>query len=350
MNNKTTLKQYDLIDLVKYVGSIFVVFIHTLSSGIGMQLGGILGRFAVPFFLIVSAYFFKRKLSGMQDVDLQIQYYSLRIFKLYLFWLVVNLPCIAYGTLHFFRESQFSLGKASFIFIIRCLYNAVPGYGISWYLTASIFSAWVLGKLAKRFSSIALVGMTFPFFLVSVFSSMYGVVMRSFSSLDMWCSLFPPANSIFAGLFFFALGMLLFEYRGFWIDGFSIKWILSLAAVSLLGVLLEGNFAIIRHLPYSPGTTDQYFMLVPFVFLLTIICFKVPVKLKHARSLRRASTVTYLSQFIFIWGIKFVCFHFGIELNQYVLAFLTIIGTFILYLLLDSLEKRYPFKIFRCAF
>lgn len=62
------------------------------------------------------------------------------------------------------------------------------------------------------------------------------------------------------------------------------------------------------------------------------------------------SGVTYLSQFIFIFGIKFVCLHFGIELNQYVLAFLTIIGTFILYLLLDSLEKRYPFKIFRCAF
>ena len=43
-------KQYDLIDLSKYIGSVFVVFIHTLPDGIGEQLGNVIGRFAVPFF------------------------------------------------------------------------------------------------------------------------------------------------------------------------------------------------------------------------------------------------------------------------------------------------------------
>jgi len=52
--------QYDLIDLMKYVGSVFVIFIHTLPTGFGMQLGNIIGRFAVPFFDCVRLFLYEK--------------------------------------------------------------------------------------------------------------------------------------------------------------------------------------------------------------------------------------------------------------------------------------------------
>lgn len=337
-------KQYDLIDLSKYIGSVFVVFIHTLPDGIGEQLGNVIGRFAVPFFLIVSAYFYTNKLSKNDEGDrnrLIIQYVA-RIFRLYLFWMILNSPFILYNSVNYFRSSTFGIWKTSLLFVLSCVYNAVPGYGISWYLTTSMFSAAILGRLYFKHSSLSLLFYTLPFFLISVFSSTYGSLIRKMGPIAQLRALFSPANSLFAGLFFFSLGMVLFDHRHFWMVHVSKPVLISITVLALICSIVEANVAIHYNLPYAAGTTDQYFMLFPLSFFLVVLCLKFQVKLLFAKICRKASTVTYLSQFIFIFSIKFFCMKLNLNINQYFLALLTVAGTFILFLILNSFEKKFP--------
>lgn len=332
---------------MKYIGSIFVIFIHTLPTGFGIQLGNITGRFAVPFFLIVSAFFFTRKLNSSKYSNNMINQYIIRIFKLFIFWFVLNLPIVMYDSLIFFKtHKSFVLLK----YLLTCIFSAVPGYGVSWYLITSMFSAFLLGRLYMKFPSYTLLIYTLPFFLISVITSTYGHFIHSFALLNTFRSAFSPANSIFSGLFFFAIGMYLFDQREFYFHALSLTKSLIITSISFIGMLVEGNLAINYKLPYVTGTTDQFFTLVPFAFFLVVLCFKIPLHLKHAKLYREASTVTYLSQFIFIFGFKFLFLHFNVAINEYLLAVLTILSTSSTFFILYFLESKKNLHWIKYAF
>jgi len=273
--------------------------------------------------------------------------YIIRIFKLYLFWLVLNFPFVVYdGFLFFKAHGNYTLLK----YILTCIFSAIPGYGISWYLVTSMFAAFLLGRMYMKFSGFTLSIFTFPFFLVSVFTSTYGSFIHSFVFLNSFISVFFPANSVFSGLFFFALGMYLFERRRIYIQTYSLFRIVGVAVISFIGMVIEGNLAIKNGLTFSVGTTDQFFTLVPFTFFLVVLCFKIPLHLKYAKIFRGASTVTYLSQFIFILGLKFSEIHFNLVINEYLLAMMTICGTFIFFIILYYLQSKKYLSWIRFAF
>lgn len=338
-------RQYDLVDIIKYLGSVFVVFIHTLTSGFGIQLGAVIGRFAVPFFLIISACFFvdhlvKQESQGVIRKEIIIRY-VIRIAKLYFFWLVVNIPFVVFYAVQFFRHSQNNVVLTFVKYIFLCVYNSIPGYGISWYLVTSIFSACVIGFLYNKINNSLMLLLMTPFFLISVFTSTYGHFIRNFDNIEKFRNIYTPATSIFAGLFFFAVGVYVHDELLPILEKIPMRTLTLLLIITLIGVLTEANFAIQRGYTYSINTTDQFFMIVPFAMCIALSCFKFKVNIQHARFWRQASTVTYLSQFIFIFGIKFLSQHFSMEINTYLLAFFTIVGTLILTFFLVIASTKY---------
>ena len=61
---KINTKKYNLIDVVKFILAILIMIIH---SGIDKTVISPILRVAVPLFFIISAYFFFRKLTKIED-------------------------------------------------------------------------------------------------------------------------------------------------------------------------------------------------------------------------------------------------------------------------------------------
>lgn len=89
------MKQHNLVDLVKFLLSILVVAIH-----MGVPILAELGRIAVPYFFIISGYFFFGKYNSSPDLKSRQRLfykYSKRIMQLFSSWLVIYLPLVFLG-------------------------------------------------------------------------------------------------------------------------------------------------------------------------------------------------------------------------------------------------------------
>lgn len=87
-------KNYDLVDLFKFIFSILIIGIHTNAMGFN-----ILGRLGVPFFFMISSYFFFKKYltKNTKDQYQQLKNYLKRLFFLFLSWQIIYLPSAIYS-------------------------------------------------------------------------------------------------------------------------------------------------------------------------------------------------------------------------------------------------------------
>lgn len=146
------MKIYKGIDVFKLFAAIGVVAIHA-----NLVFFKTLGRMGVPFFVIISSFFFFRKYI---DLDSQNQKQRLIIFEkriLYLFlcWEVFYIPLALKNLANFIQDKGFSLRTlASYIYhFLFAAASTVNGWGPSWYLIAMMIGLIVFIFLLRIFKS-----------------------------------------------------------------------------------------------------------------------------------------------------------------------------------------------------
>lgn len=281
-------KNFDTIDLFKFIGSIMIFVMHAGAFddfGIGVPLAWeMLTRWAVPFFFVASSFFLF--LNGKENLIYAGRKYIKRILMLYGIWFIINIPSIyvkqVYGK---------DLSKISSWFIILKNFILSSTFSCSWYLSSCIFSCILIVFLCRKLSTKSILILTGIIQLVCIFSSVWGGVLPA-NITEILSFLRFPIN-IMSGCFYFALGKLLAEKRDI-ISNFAVR-------KSTLLFIASGILYVIEVLVAEKAgfycSSDQSFFVVPYAVFLFIIALNSKISLNgKARTLRKASTVIFCAQ------------------------------------------------------
>ena len=276
---------------MKFALSALIVALHTAalrSFGSEVQFYGcqLISRLGVLFFFLASSYllFSRRSVEPQERLSPNdIRRFVLRIARLYLFWLVANLPWIAYRRLY---EPGLSI-----LSVLHLIKNALFGSTFlgSWYLTSTIFSAVVIYLLHKKIPTKGILGITFAVYLFCALSSAYkGPIPDGFWTV-VTRFFVAPYNSILTGLFYFAVGKWAAENRK------RIELISRRLLWGLFSLFLAAAYGEILVLKATRilGETDCFLFLIPLSAVLFLLTLTSKATVKHAVVLRHVSTVTY---------------------------------------------------------
>ena len=328
-------EKYASFDLAKLIGSIFIIGLHAsafveVSENLNFWFFQVLGRIAIPKFLMVSGFLFFKKESTLANVVR----FSKRILFLYAFYFVLNLPVTAYS--FFLNQTGSPLHLISNFLIHLFLGSTMPG---SWYLVSLLFSAWLALLLKKQNTLFKLL---IPV-LMSVFCCafcLYGNCISEFGFYQFITQkLLLPYNSIIAGALFFFLGGVAFAKKDK-IQSCKTVWLALGLAISLGLFVLEGCFARSKNWIVD---TDCCLTLIPVaIFLISLV-------LKHkgtfdGSKMRSLSTVNYLSHGIFLYAIGFLKTILNIEINHFLRFAFAVIMCFLTFLVLYFLSKKIDFQ------
>ena len=122
---KNSLYNTSSISLFQYLFAIAVILVHsgrlTSSEPVHFGLKSILGRLAVPFFIVCASFFLKQSLRDARKMKA----YLVKIVKTYLFWSCVYLP---YAWIFFLvsisLSISFQLASSSLWSIWECATNS----------------------------------------------------------------------------------------------------------------------------------------------------------------------------------------------------------------------------------
>ena len=131
------------IDIMKMIAAIAVVAIHShpLANTDYDYIATCLCRFAVPFFFVVSSYFF------FSNHRKSISAWTKRLSLLYVIWFVLETPYIVN---HYFFGTERPLLLSFARFFIDLVFNNT--FMASWYIMALVQSVLIVYYLDKRIS------------------------------------------------------------------------------------------------------------------------------------------------------------------------------------------------------
>lgn len=281
------MNNYKMIDIVKYIAAIMVIYIHCNQQAsqehLNFFIKQVVCRIAVPFFFICSAYFVRRGCHNSSDY---LKIYLRDLIKSYLAWSIIFIP-IGLDWIHQNLEISANLLPLALIFgLIH-----VGTYYHLWYIPALIFSIFLVDKLLKRI----------PYkivFLVSIFFFLFGSLETYYSFLPInWFRdffdvvikiLFTTRSGLFFGMIFTVIGFFIYDYQK------KLKSLIKYvpALTLLFGILLIIEGAFLYHVP----KLDMNFliMLAPFSFFFFLLILYFPYTPKFdTRKFRELSKYYY---------------------------------------------------------
>lgn len=277
------------IDVAKFIGSVLIFAMHcnVLENNANASLAlEILSRWGVPFFFISSSYFLFSKGTEGNITKEHLRRYVFRVGMLYVLWGIFNLPSI-----YVMRLYQNDVARAGtwLEFIKNSILSST--FTGSWYLLSSIFSAWLVFSLSKRFKTKTLLIITsIPYVLCALSSVYYGVLPSQVSSiLSFLCF---PLN-VFNGCFYFSIGKMISEKESELTRFFTHTRSVLLSLVFYLVYALE--LAMAKHFNVF-GSTDVAFSTVALSSALFFFCIQVKKDMKCSLLLRKLSTIIYCCQ------------------------------------------------------
>lgn len=235
-------------------------------------------RIVVPFFMIVSGYFFDSAMRRGPSV------WAGRVLRLYLFWTAVFLPLVVL------------IGEFSFL---KLGFYMVTGYAHLWYLPALLGAGlilwsvrdWNSDRLFRLALGLFLIGYTIQYVLN------YVVGFDRLTHHNGWIVLLR--NFLFFGFPYMALGYLL--RRGSFLDGMSTRRLFLLlgvgALVMALEVLLNYHFLILA----------GYFDLIAGAFVVTPVLFLLLTRVRGLPGgiwLAPMSAAIYFIHPIFVYPLE----------------------------------------------
>ncbi|MEZ7637107.1 acyltransferase [Streptococcus parasanguinis] len=288
---KNPLYNTSSISFFQYLFAIAVILVHSgrLTSYEPLHFGlkSMLGRLAVPFFIVCASFFLKQSLGNSQKMKA----YLVKIVKTYLFWSFVYLPYawVFFSSLHL-PVSLFPAGVLIALIYLGMCYQL-------WYIPAFLLGLFLVNQLVKR------LGMVWTGFLALLLYC-WGLIETYSAYLDTTSLL--KGYQLYSNLFFTARNGLfytpIFIYMGYYLyDHFHAQtfkvhcWQKVAFAFGLL--CLEG-IIIFQH----EGIDKNFFFLLPFVTVYLVnACLRSSfLKSYDLQYLKQMSIALYFSHPIFI--------------------------------------------------
>ena len=288
---KNPLYNTSSISFFQYLFAIAVILVHSgrLTSYEPLHFGlkSMLGRLAVPFFIVCASFFLKHSLGNSQKMKA----YLVKIVKTYLFWSFVYLP---YAWL-FFSSLRLPVYLFPAGVLIALIYLGMC-YQL-WYIPAFLLGLFLVNQLVKH------LGMVWTG-LITLLLYCWGLIETYSAYLDttsllkgyhLYSNLFFTArNGLFYTPIFIYMGYYLYDH--FHAQVFSIhRWQKLALAFGLL--CLEG-IIIFQH----EGIDKNFFFLLPFVTVYLVnACLRSSfLKSYDLQYLKQMSIALYFSHPIFI--------------------------------------------------
>ena len=288
---KNPLYNTSSISFFQYLFAIAVILVHSgrLTSYEPLHFGlkSMLGRLAVPYFIVCASFFLKQSLGNSQ----KIKAYLVKIVKTYLFWSFVYLP---YAWL-FFSSLRLPVYLFPAGVLIALIYLGMC-YQL-WYIPAFLLGLFLVNQLVKR------LGMVWTGFLALLLYC-WGLIETYSAYLDTTSLL--KGYQLYSNLFFTARNGLfytpIFIYMGYYLyDQFHAqtfkvhRWQKLSLAFGLF--CIEGTI-IFQH----EGIDKNFFLLLPIVTVYFVnACLRSSfLKSYDLQYLKQMSIALYFSHPIFI--------------------------------------------------
>lgn len=284
-------KVYTGVDIFKMIAAIGIVAIHT-----NVLFFKTLGRLGVPFFVIVSSFFFFNhylKLNDNQEKKKYLIKYLRRIGYLYLCWQIIYIPL----AISAFKHSMNRWGEISCLNISRYICTFIyPGYtnnngwGQSWFLISLLIGIPLFLLLCKY---LKLWILTILFLAIEL----YYILANEFSfitHLSVWGTLYFPR-------------ILIYILIGFYIVKYKNKiFEISTRKLGLVFGILLLLFTIENYIVFNLGgsvNSEEVLTTVPTSLSMVLFSLNWQVKIKKDILVRNFSTFLYCNQ---IWPIRLI--------------------------------------------
>ena len=288
---KNPLYNTSSISFFQYLFAIAVILVHSgrLTSYEPLHFGlkSMLGRLAVPFFIVCASFFLKHSLGNSQKMKA----YLVKIVKTYLFWSFVYLPYawLFFSSLHL-PVYLFPAGVLIALIYLGMCYQL-------WYIPAFLLGLFLVNQLVKHLGMVwtgLITLLLYCWGLIETYSA-YLDTTSLLKGYQLYSNLFFTArNGLFYTPIFIYMGYYLYDH--FHAQVFSIhRWQKLALAFGLLW--LEG-IIIFQH----EGIDKNFFFLLPFVTVYLVnACLRSSfLKSYDLQYLKHMSIALYFSHPIFI--------------------------------------------------
>ncbi|WP_462128272.1 acyltransferase family protein [Streptococcus parasanguinis] len=288
---KNPLYNTSSISFFQYLFAIAVILVHSgrLTSYEPLHFGlkSMLGRLAVPFFIVCASFFLKQSLGNSKKMKT----YLAKIVKTYLFWSFVYLPYawLFFSSLHL-PVYLFPAGVLIALIYLGMCYQL-------WYIPAFLLGLFLVNQLVKHLGMVWTGLITFLLYgwgLIETYSA-YLDTTSLLKGYQLYSNLFFTArNGLFYTPIFIYMGYYLYDH--FHAQAFRIhRWQKLALAFGLL--CLEG-IIIFQH----EGIDKNFFFLLPFVTVYFVnACLRSSfLKSYDLQYLKQMSIALYFSHPIFI--------------------------------------------------
>lgn len=288
---KNPLYNTSSISFFQYLFAIAVILVHSgrLTSYEPLHFGlkSMLGRLAVPFFIVCASFFLKHSLGNSKKMKA----YLVKIVKNYLFWSFVYLPYawLFFSSLHL-PVYLFPAGILIALVYLGMCYQL-------WYIPAFLLGLFLVNQLVKRLGMVWTGLITFLLYcwgLIETYSA-YLDTTSLLKGYQLYSNLFFTArNGLFYTPIFIYMGYYLYDH--FHAQTFRIhRW--QKLALSFGLLCLEG-IIIFQH----QGIDKNFFFLLPFVTVYFVnACLRSSfLKSYDLQYLKQMSIALYFSHPIFI--------------------------------------------------
>lgn len=319
------------LDLAKLLFAFIVVGIHQTPVAGDARIYSWLwmGRLAVPFFFVASAFLFFLRNPGPAEL----RKYVVRMLKLYGFWFVVMLPYTIYLRCDSYESVLWNAGHLLHLFVTDST------FGGSWFLAAMLISIPLVYYSERLIGLWGTLGLSL---VAELFLQVYG--WKSFLPHEtvVWLTkindAFPGVHTSFlAAMIYVSAGLLLARYwnRVARIPR-RVAWGIALGAVALMAVWIV-------YMEKATTLDSRTFMRVPAVVLLFIAIMRSDLTWPLPyRALRKASTVVYISHFLFIFLLLQVQTHFLPQALPHPVQYLAVLTASLLLTALLVRLQRWP--------
>lgn len=287
------------IDVWRFIVSFLIVAIHIspfdkISPEFDFFFTRILGRIAVPLFLMITGYYILDR--SLNDIK-RLKDYTKKIIKIYTFCILLYIPINIY------------MGKftnISFLQIIKDIFINGTLYHL-WYFPALILGLWITYFLLKKMDKQKAFLVTIILYLFGLFgdsyygiSEMSGIVTNIYNGIFSICDY--TRNGLFLAPIFLCLGYMVKTNKESKKYDFHLS-LLFFICMTLEGIILH-HFNLQRH-------DSMYIFLIPLMFFL----FRYLMSKSNSsnKTLRFVATGIYILHPLFIVAIRFMSGILGLE-------------------------------------
>ena len=273
--NPIQTKNYNAIDIMKFICSILVIIIHTsplasYNENLNFAFVQVIARIAVPFFFTAAGFFFFRKvslpLSSSKNNSHILFKYIIRLLKIYLVWTAI------YYIYRIFIVKTESINKENITTYIKDFIFSGSNFHL-WYLPAIISAVLITYFLLKFLSIKKVLIIAIAFYIIGLLGeSYYGFISKTKMLSDMFESFFSffatMRDGLFFGFMFVAIGAYIGKYE------MKIKKPVILLIISFCLLFIEAfllkSFQIAR----------DYNMMISIV-PITVLLFNILINVKQ---------------------------------------------------------------------